>query len=436
MHKVLSFLLAFLCILSFSHVHGCSRSSQEFTDKVHVCCAQNKFDEFLGWLKESDIPNTNRRLKDERRIAFSAGIDPGFYRNWKEEYYTKFGTINQTKPFLFAGEIYPFIHILQSTALSFYELSPVTRICILLAGKLGNPVAGDILLFENVDGSESAIEETLASASVDERQLVRLLKTPFAWNNIKVAAFLKDKAKISRFIEIVTQSHDPLILLNGYFADSETGSSPHAIGWLNEAMHLGSTLASIRLQRIGQPFNDVLPVINATVLLQRASYFRYSILDRKTANEGYQAVLRLTPYDPFLHMEMAGFYKDLCIAEAHSEVLTDQQTLIQGTFYHYKQAHETGDGEAALEAIKFLKLLQKEKVVLLSNFSADWRLPNDDMLESLTVLYEAAYKRRDEALFLDRIKALGQRNPAYLDALLRSTMLAANYRKSIFRLGI
>ncbi|MBP9829096.1 MAG: hypothetical protein KBD04_03590 [Proteobacteria bacterium] len=436
MQRTLFLLLTFLCILPFSHVHSSSRSPQEFTDKVHVSCSQNKFDEFLAWLKESDIPNTNRRLKDERSVTFFADVDPGLYRNWKEEYYTNFGAINQTKPFLFAGEIYPFIPILQSTALSFYELSPVTRICILLSGKLGNPVAGDILLFEDVDGSETLIEGILLNASADERQLIRLLKTPFAWNNIKISAFLKDKAKIPRFIEIVTQSHDPFVLLNGYFADSETGSSFHAIGWLNEAMHLGSALASIRLQRVGQPFNKALPVINAAILLQRASYCRYSSLDRKTAKDCYVTVLGLTPDDPFLHMEMAGFYKDLCIAGAYGEVLTSQQTLVQGTFYHYKQAHETGDGEAALEAIKFLKLLQKEKVVLLPNFSADWGLPNDNILECLTVLYEAAYKRRDEALFLERIKDLGQRDSACLDALLRSTMLATNYRKSIFRLSM
>lgn len=436
MRKVSFFLLVFLCVLAFSHIYGSVRSPHEFADKVHVCCSQNKFDEFLRWLKESDIPNTNRRLKEEGRIAFAAGTDPGFYRNWKEEYYAYFGTTNQTKPFLFAGEIYPFIHILQSTVLSFYELSPVARICVLLSGKLGNPVAGDILHFEDVDGSESAIEGILASASADEGHLVRLLQTPFAWNNIKIAAFLKDRAKEPRFIEIVKQSHHPFILLNGYFADSETGSSPHAIGWLNEAMHLGSALASIRLQRIGNPFNDVIPTVKANLLMQRSSGYRYSTLERRKANEDYLAALELIPHDPLLHMEIAGFYKDLWIAEASGEIMTDQKTLIQGTFYHYKEAHEKGDGEAALEAIRFLKLLQKEKVALLPDFSAGWGLPSDNILESLTLLYEAAYKRRDEPVFLDRIKELNQRNPAYLESLLRNTLLAANFRTSIFRLGI
>lgn len=436
MHRLSSFLSVFLCILSFSHVHGSVCSPQEFADKVYTCCSQNKFDEFLGWLKESDISKTNQRLKNEKIVVFSAGTDPGFYKNWKEEYYTNFDAISQTKPFLFAGELYPFMHILQSMALSFYELPPVTRICVLLSGKLGNPVAADILLFEDVDGSESAIEGILASASADEGHLIQLLQTPFVWNNIKIAAFLKDRAKAPRFIEIVTQSHHPFTLLNGYFADSETGSSLHAIEWLNEAMYLGSALASIRLQRIGMPFNDALPTVKANLLMQRASSYRYSTLDRSNANEDYLTALGFAPYDPFLHMEMAGFYKDLCIAGAHGEIPTDKHTLIQRTFYHYKQAHETGDGEAALEAIKFLKLLQKERVDLLPNFSADWGLPNDNMLEGLTVLYEAAYKRRDEPVFLDRIRDLDQRNSAYLDALFRNVMLTANYRKSIFRLDI
>lgn len=435
MRKGLYVFLFYFCALFLEDVHGAAlRSAEEITAAVYVSCSQNRFDEFLVWLKETDISKTNQRLKDEQRLAFSERIDPGVYRNWKEKYYTNFGTTKQVKAFLFAGELYPFIEILQSTVLSFYDLSPVTRICILLSGKLGNPVASNILLFEDVDGKESGIEEMLDRSLADDQSLVELLQTPFAWNNIQTATALKGWAKTPRFINLVTQSHQPFVLLNGFFADSETGVSAHAVEWLKEAMVLGSGLASIRLQRLGQLFSDVLPTVKANLAMQQAVHYRYSILDRSTANRYYLTALENAPNNPLLHMEMAGFYKDLCVAEAYDELSMDQPMMIHMAFYHYKQAHEKGDGEAALEAIKFLKLLQKAAIILSSDFSAGWGLPHTNIAESLTQLYEATYSRREETLFLEKIKQLNQRTQGQINDLSRRRMLETNYRQSLYKL--
>ena len=436
MRKKLCYLLTFLCMISFSRTHSAVRSPQEFTDTVYTCCSANRFDALLEWLQASDIPKTNQRLKSERTVAFPTGQpDPGLYRAWKAAYYAKFSTIPQTKPFLFAGEIYPFIHLLQSTALSFGELPPVTRICILLSGRLGNPTASDILCFEYINETEAEIAGILSNPSPSTPLVERLLRTPFAWNNIQVMNCLKGQAKTSAFIDFVGKSHDPFILLNGFFADSETGSSPHAVTWLNEAMTLGSALARVRLQRMGQPFDRGLPTVEAYLLVQQASFCRYSALDRRIANDRYLAALALVPHDPFLHMEVAGFYKDLSVAGANAEVAMDQNTIIQRTFHHYKRAHDVGDGESALEAIKFLKLLQG-RVALVPGFSDVWGLPNDNTPVSLTILYEAAYRRMEEPILLARIKHLGQRDQAQIDTLLHNVIHTVGYRTSIFKLGI
>lgn len=430
MRKNLYFFVIFLYALSFTHVHGVARSPQEFTDTVYTCCSENRFDEFLGWLKATDIPQTNSRLKSEKAITFPAAQpDPGLYRPWKEAYYARFGVAHQTKAFLFAGEIYPFTHILQTTALSFYELSPVVRICILLSGNLGNPTANNILCFEHINESETEVDRILSAVDLGD-----ILRTPFAWNNIKVMGHLKGHAKTPSFIDFVGKSHDPFVLLNGYFADNEADSGSHNIAWLTEAMNLGSALARIRLNRIGQPFARGMPTAEAYLLTQQASSHRYVALDRNTANTHYLAALALIPHDPFLHMEVAGFYKDLSLAGAHNEVGMDQNTIIQRTFHHYKQAHDKGDGEAALEAIKFLKLLQQGGIALIPGFSDAWGLTHDNILISLTLLYEAAYSRREEPIFLDRIKSLGQRDQTYIDALLHRVIHAVNYRSSMFRL--
>ena len=88
------------------------RSPQEFTDTVYTCCSENRFDAFLKWLQVPDIPQTNQHLKSERRVTFPTGqSDSGFDRDWKNAYYTEFSIITQTKPFLFAGKIYPFTAI-------------------------------------------------------------------------------------------------------------------------------------------------------------------------------------------------------------------------------------------------------------------------------------------------------------------------------------
>lgn len=399
MHKGLCFFLILLCTLSFSHAHGVARSPQEFTDAVYTCCAENRFDELIDWLETTDIPQTNHRLKSEKSITFSADQpDPGWYRAWKTAYYAKFGAADQTKPFLFAGKIYPFTHLLQSTALSFGELPPVIRICILLSGRLGNPIARNILCFEPTNENEAEIYHILYDSDLGD-----ILRTPFAWNNIKVMDCLKSHAKTTAFINFIDKSQDPFILLNGYFAESKTGSSPHAVVWLTEAMKLGSGLARVILHHMGQPFDRGMPTVEAHLLMQQASSCRYMTLDRNTANTHYLAAIALTPNDPFLHMEIADFYKDLSLAEANAEIAMDQNTIIQRTFHHYKQAHNKGNKEAALEAIKFLKLLQQRRITLISGFSEDWRLPNDNIPLGFTLLYESAYGKSEKLIFLELI---------------------------------
>lgn len=78
-------------------------------------------------------------------------------------------------------------------------------------------------------------------------------------------------------------------------------------------------------------------------LMPQASSCRYARLDRNAANGHYLSALAIVPQDLLLHMEIAGFYKDISVAGAHAEVAIDQNTVIQRTFHHYKQAHDAGD---------------------------------------------------------------------------------------------
>lgn len=333
-------------------------SPQEFTDEVYSCCLNNDFDRFLGWLQTTELLPMNRSFKETTDVTMPATLselDTVYYRGWKEEYYEKFRGVPQTKSFFLAGEFYPSIHLLQSTALSFYELPPVIRTCVMLSGKMGNPLAKNILILEGIEGGSSELGALLTETDTDDTLLIDLLQTPFVWNNINAMKFLKDPIRRDKIFDYV-RGENPFIYLNGYFVVTELNLEP-ATGalWLQRSKNLGSALAAVRLHQSDIIIDSTLPAtVKENLTIQKAHYHRYGIegvFNRAQAKVHYEEALAYAPMDPFLHMEISEFYKDLYIAEAHNEVEMDSNTIVSAVLYHYRQAHVRGDGEAALETI-------------------------------------------------------------------------------------
>ena len=415
---------------------------QDFTDEVYSCCANNDLDRFLGWLQIPGRLEMNGTFKKTRPITLPSTMpasDRVYYGVWKEEYYGKFGDVSQTKPFLLAGEFYPTIHLLQSTALSFYELSPVVRTCVMISGKLGNPIAKNILVLEGIEGGDSELTELLSKADFHDDFLLDLLRTPFVWNNIRAMDFLKDPSRSGRIFGFMG-GINPFVYLNGYFVATELNLDPTAsIPWLNEAMRLGSALAAIRLHRMRMPIDDTLPTVKGSLAVERAHNNRYGIggaVNRLQARAYYEEALGYTSLDPFLHMEIAEFYKDLYMADAFGEVGMEESEIMGRILCHYKRAHIRGDGEAAPETIKFISYLQRKGTVFLPGFFGDWELPHDDILEALTKLYEIAYLRIENPLFLDRIKKMDKRTSGDIDTLTLRAIRNVAFRSSLIRFGV
>jgi hypothetical protein len=415
-------------------------SPQEFTDEVYFCCLNNNFDRFLGWLQTTELPPMNRSFKETQVTLPStmSELDVPYYRNWKEEYYEKFRGVSQTKSFLLAGEFYPAVQLLQSTALSFYELSPVIRTCVMLSGKMGNSIAKNILVLEGIDGGIPELMELLRETDTNDSLLLDLLQTPFVWNNINAMNFLKDPIRRGKVLGYVT-GENPFIYLNGYFVVTELNLET-ATGalWLQRSKNLGSALAAVRLHQSDMIIDSTLPAtVKESLTIQKAHYHRYGIegvFNRAQAKVHYEEALAYAPMDPFLHMEIAEFYKDLYIAEAHNEIEMDSNTIVSAVLYHYRQAHVRGDGEAALETIKFILHLEEKEVAL--PFSNAWDLPQADIAEAFTRMYEAAYQRREESIFLERIIKLGKRTAAKMEELKFKAIRNITHRNSIIRFGI
>lgn len=423
---------------------GCSNivsstiiSPQSFTDEVHFCCKNNEFDRFLLWIQNIDLVSMNRTFKEEEIVYPTAlsGLDTESYKSWKKNYYSEFRTKSQTKSFFLAAEFYPYIQILQSTALSFYELPPVIRTCIMLSGKMGNPIAKNILILEGIDGNSTDLQNLLEEADANDSLLVSLLQTPFLWNNISAMNFLKEPKRRAKILSKI-EGNDPFIYLNGYFLSTELNSGPE-IKWLQSAINLGSALATIRLLNNGLTEEETLPAsVREDLALQKAYRHRYGRegeSNREKAKEHYIEALGFAPMDPFLHMEIAEFYKDIFIANSHSEVQMDGANIVREILHHYRQAHLRGDGEAALETIKFMLHLEENEILLpADNF---WDLPQDDIDEAFTKLYEMAYLRREEPIFLERIEKMKKRTAKEIDDLKLKAIRNINHRSSIIRLG-
>ncbi len=411
---------------------------QTFTNKTYSYYTSNNLDEFFRWVQSINLSGMNPAFKDKtpffKTPSTILDTEAAYYTKWKSEYYGEFGAINQRKPFLLAGEFYPAVQVLQSTALSFYELSPVIRTGIIISGKLGNPIAENILMLEGIDKDLTTL---LEGSDGDDGALVRLLQTPFVWNSIEAMNFLKDPARHDRVLAFIN-GDNPFVYLNGYFILTDILGVTPQNDWLEKAKALGSGLAALRLHPRGVPID--LSTIPATVAenlaLQNARLYRYGIegtFDRAQARTFYEEALNYTPLDPFLHLEIADFYKDLFIVDACPEVGLDNPEIIQRTLFHYKEAHDKGDGDAALDTVKFLSHLE-EKGILIPPSNA-WGLPHDDIPEALTLLYEAAYQRRDEPILLDQIKKLRKRTDTVIDEFKLKVIRNLNFRQSIIRFG-
>lgn len=423
---------------------GCSNifsstliSPQSFVDEVHFCCTNNEFDRLLLWIQDIDLLSMNRSFK-ETEIVYPlalSGLDTEYYKSWKEKYYSESKRKPQRNSFFLAGEFYPYIQLLQSTALSFYELPPVIRTCIILSGKLGNPIAKNILILEGIDGSSADLQNLLEEADADETLLTSLLQTPFLWNNISAVNFLKEPNRRAKILSKIT-GNDPFIYLNGYFISTEISSEP-TTKWLEKARDLGSALAAIRLFDNDFPEEGTLPAsVMENLALQKAydhRYGRQEVPNRKKAHKHYIEALRFAPMNPFLHMEIAEFYKDLYIADSHSEIQMNSSNIVEAILYHYRQAHLRGDGEAALETIKFMLHLEENEISLPVGNS--WDLPQNDIDEAFTKLYEMAYLRREEPIFLERIKKMKKRTAEEIDDLKLKAIRNINHRSSIIRFG-
>lgn len=77
----------------------------------------------------------------------------------------------------------------------------------------------------------------------------------------------------------------------------------------------------------------------------------------------------------------------------------------------------------------------EEKEVALP-FSNAWGLPQADIAEAFTRMYEAAYQRREESIFLERIIKLGKRTVAEMEELKFKAIRNITHRNSIIRFGI
>lgn len=417
-------------------------SPQEFTNKVYQHCIYGNIDSFLEWVNGIDN-HLNKELQ-ESEVVIPLGLDvknTEYLRSWKDAYYAVFQTQTQRKAFLLAGEYYPYLSLLQSTAYAFHELSAVVRICILLSGKQGCPEAENILMLENPTSefSESVIENRINEIRSDKAMLIPFLKTPFVWNNIKAMTFLKEEGVWEYIIDNLSRTihSNPFIYINAFFlADELNHVDSNVISWLSRAHERGSALASMRLIALNQPLIEITPVVLGNISINQAHIHRYGEgvdLNRHQANIHYHEALLSMSYDPFLHMEIAEFYADLYMANSNEEIAMNSDVIQNQIFVHLKEAHVRGDGEAALIAIKFLTYLHATREPFVG-FN-DWNLPKDNHEEALTCLYEYAYLRQEDPIYISRIKELGQRTPKAVQMLERKAIRSIAFRASIIRWG-
>lgn len=394
---------------------------QEFTEKIHTYCCYNNIDDFLGWLEDIDLPSMNRTLKDSDGSCIPSSIETEEekqqLRAWKTTYYQKFKLSHQTKPFFLAGEFYPFNALVNSVALSFSELSAVMRTCILISGKSGNPVALNILHLENIDG-ESTEDQLVPQLTIEDNDLVELLQTPFLWNSLKVTACLKEHF-VERVFDLAHVEHPyPFLHLNAAFLADDIGDMNQSIHFFQKACEGGFALAAFRLHQMREAtahFRKTV-LLNSILEAQQAYVYRYQHpMNRHAALTCYVNALKHLVHDPFLHRQSAELHQDLYIGAALEEIEKTQDEAKHSVVFHYMKAHQFGDATAALTAIEFLMYLQNRGTLFPD--VPEYGVSSENELESLTKLYEYAYRRSDDSLLWQRIKELGQRTETQMDAL-------------------
>ncbi len=138
-------------------------------------------------------------------------------------------------------------------------------------------------------------------------------------------------------------------------------------------------------------------------------------MNRHAALTCYVNALKHLVHDPFLHRQSAELHQDLYIGAALEEIEKTQDEAKHSVVFHYMKAHQFGDATAALTAIEFLMYLQNRGTLFPD--VPEYGVSSENELESLTKLYEYAYRRSDDSLLWQRIKELGQRTETQMDAL-------------------
>ena len=415
---------------------------QQFNNKLYDYCVQLNIDSFLEWANTLDNSINQEFQKIDIVVPESMDeISKERVQRWKRDYYDIFRTRRQTKAFLLAGEYYPYVFLLQSTAYAFHELPAVTRICVLLSGKLGCPEAETLLILENPTSefSQTRVTQRINQARSDERSLCDLLKTPFVWNNIAAMDFLREERIRECVFDYVSNRNftNPFIYLNAYFLADELNSlDSTVIGWLEKAQNLGSILATLQLHKLGHTHIESSPIVLANFSINMAHMCRFGRgveMERSRANQHYQEALAYIPHDPFLCMEIAEFYIDLYMAKAFLEIRQSPDHMQYQIFTLLKEAHIRGDGDAARVASQFIGYLYKNSEPFYG-FN-EWNLPADNINEALTCVYEYAYLRQEDPILVSFIQELGKRTREEMLLFQRKAIRSIAFRTSMIQWG-
>ncbi len=432
-------------------------SPQEFTDFVYRYCKKEKFDDFVEWIKSVDITGMNKLLYGEILIPKmeSSESDVEWLRHWKTSYIDSALPEYKKGPFNLAVELFPYVSLAESTALSFDELTPIVKMCVIFSAKYGNPIAQNVLLFSSVEEDDEKLFSIIEKARADPlHELAQLMETPFVWNNFQLMNFLKTAGVSEKVFSIAERSANPFVALNAYFVASELGDTENEINFLQKAQSYGSALAFTRKclssggdipgssEEAGAGSSterpkkhartkEIPPSVEAYQGIQAARAQRYSGIDRLEVEGLYNSALKYAPFNPSLHMEIASFWQDLFVVGAWAELAKTRQDLIKDILQAYKTAHNYGDGYAAEAAAIFIKDLKGED--FYEGFSDEWSLPHDNLNEALTLLFTAAYKRQEDEKFIKLIEFLETRTPEQITAIKLDTFSLVSLKDSVMK---
>ena len=428
-------------------------SPQEFTDSVYRYCKNKKFDDFVEWIKSVDITGMNRLLGGKVLIPKTES-DVEWLRHWKTSYIDSALPEYKKGPFNLAVELFPYASLAESTALSFDELTPIVKMCVVFSAKYGNPIAQNVLLFSSVEEDDENLSRIIEKARAVPLELAQLMETPFVWNNSQLMNFLKTAGVSEKVFSIAEVSTNPFVPLNAYFVASELGDTENEIKFLQKAQSCGSALAFTRKclsseedspgssEEAGAGSSTERPrkhartkempsSVEAYQRIQAARAQRYGGIVRLEVQRLYESALEYALFNPSLHMEIASFLQDLFVVDACAEVGKTRQDLIKDIFQAYKTAHNYGDGYAAEAAAIFIKDLKDED--FYEGFSGEWSLPHDNLNEALTLLFTAAYKRQEDEKFIKLIEFLETRTPEQITAIKLDTFSLVSLKDSVMK---